>query len=896
MRTAALIVLVACGTTSSSSPGSRPSERPGAQTPPTVRSSGDVRPKKYALDLTVVPAKPRATGVMKIAAEVVKPTRVVWLNATGLEVSRATLDGKPARVVAGNDDFIGLTADRELAPGALAIEIAYSAPIDREKSRGLYAEEEGGDAYAYTFFEPIDARRAFPCFDEPGFKVPWQLTFHVDKAHVALGNTPVVKETIEGTMKRVELAESKPLPSYLIAFVVGPFEVVDGGTGGRVKTPIRFVIPKGRAEELRYAKEITPRVVAALEDYFDMDYPFGKLDVAVVPRFWGTMEHPGIVAMGQPLTLIRPDQETRARKQGYTNILAHELAHYWFGDLVTMRWWDDTWLNEALAQWVDQIITDAVEPAWRLRDARIGQAAGAMSSDETVSSHPIRQPVQTREAIEASFDNEITYSKGASILRMFEAADPTKFRAFIRAYLKQHAWGNASADDLFASVRTHLGAPVEAAMRTFVEQPGVPRIGMKLTCAAGQPASLALEQRRALPAGSVDPKPRTWNTRVCVRYGNAKEKHEACTQLDAATGALALPMTKAFRGRPAEEPRLRTMTGCPTWVINNAGGNGYYRSTVDPKLAKQLLAPRSKLATAAEKMMVIADLRAAVERDELQLDELLSLVPLIATDPDEMVAVWAFEASSFNSRALDDRMYEKAKKYFLATFGPPARKLGWTRAKADSDERHDLRRAFVPAVGGVDSRLRKQATALALRWLKDRGGIEDDMVGGVLGAATEHGDAKLFDQILAASTKARDRREHTRILGALAGFHDPALAKRALDLVLAKDRDLRETLGIVFGLWFQRETTAIATEFVQTHIDELLGRMRDDSAAGFLGALAGSSCTPERAKLVRVLVQPRAKKYGGAEVAVTRGLEQTEQCITSFQRSFPALKRLLAKY
>src|SRR5439155_21104613 len=189
----------------------------------------------------------RATGVMHVDATVVRATRVVWLDATGLAIAHAELAGKPARVIAGGDDFIGLDAG-ELAPGPLAIDVAFDAPIDHSRSRGIYVEHEHGVPYVYTFFEPIDARRAFPCFDEPAYKVPWQLVFHVRASDVALGNAPIVGETPEaGDMKRVELAESKPLPSYLVAFVVGPFEVIDDGTAGRATTPIRFVIPQGRA-------------------------------------------------------------------------------------------------------------------------------------------------------------------------------------------------------------------------------------------------------------------------------------------------------------------------------------------------------------------------------------------------------------------------------------------------------------------------------------------------------------------------------------------------------------------------------------------------------------------------------------------------------------------------
>ena len=264
-RAAVLGALMIGCSAPSHAPGGAPASRPDPQqqqpptgnlpvadpAPPELRLPGDVRPQQYALDLTIVPEQDAATGRMKIDARVIRPTRVVWLNATGITITKATLGGAPARVVKGNDDFVGFTLDSDVLVGALPIEIQFTAPIDHTKSRGIYAEKEGADTYAYTFFEPIDARRAFPCFDEPNYKVPWQLTFHVRKDHTALANAPVASETPEGAdMKRVELAPSKPLPSYLVAFVVGPFELVDGGTTGRIKTPIRFIIPKGRSGEL----------------------------------------------------------------------------------------------------------------------------------------------------------------------------------------------------------------------------------------------------------------------------------------------------------------------------------------------------------------------------------------------------------------------------------------------------------------------------------------------------------------------------------------------------------------------------------------------------------------------------------------------------------------------
>ncbi len=884
-----LVVLVGCG--ASVAPSSAPEPKWIADTtipanpgiaPPSFRLPGDVRPVRYDLDLTIIPSEPKASGKVSIDARVIRPTTVIWLHATDLVIASGTIDGAAAKILQ-HGEYLGLVAGTELAAGNHAIQIAFTNSIDKERSRGLYSEKEtgkdGDETYAYTFFEATDARRAFPCFDEPEYKVPWKLTFHIRQGHYALGNTPVVKETDEGGgMKRVELAETKPLPSYLVAYIVGPFELVDGGTGGRAKTPIRFAIPKGRAGELRWAKQITPKVVAELENYFDMDYPFGKLDVAVPPRFWGTMEHPGIVAMGQPLTLIRPDQETRERKQRYANILAHELAHYWFGDLVTMKWWDDTWLNEALGEWMDMIITEAIEPSWRFRDGRAPYAAFAMQNDETLSTQSIRQPVTTTEGIAASFDGAITYAKGSAVFRMFESyVGVAKWRGFIRDYMVKHAWGNASADDFLGMVNAKLGANIEAGLRSFLEQPGVPRITAR--CEANK---LTISQTRSLPAGTVDPKPKQWKLPVCMRFGDAARAEQRCVFLDGPQTAIDLAK-------------------CPSWMIVNADAYGYYRSVVDPAIAKQLLTPASAVAklarpTASEKLMLVADLRAAVERDELTIDNLLALVPVIAADPDDKIANASFEAVAFRADVLDDVSYAKAQNYMAKAFGPSARKLGWARGRADSDERHERRRNALGAVAAHDPVLAKQADQLFETWLAKRTGIEDELVPLVLAIAVERGGVARFDQVLAAARKPRDRGELSRLLGALGATHDPVLARRAFELVRGKDFDLRDSLPIVYGVLGARETRELGFELVKTHLDELLARMRADEASWFLAALAAGSCDPSMRARVAELVVPRAAKVDGAKASVERGLEKSDQCIASFARQLPAVTKFLAAY
>lgn len=843
--------------------------------PPGLRLPGDVKPELYRIELTIIPTDPAAAGRVTIDAAVVKPTWVVWLNARDLTISAATLGGARARVIPGGEDHVGLTLDKELPAGPLVIGVEFSATIDRQKSRGLYAEKEGEDTYAYTFFEPIDARRVFPCFDEPSFKVPWQLTFHVKADHVALANAPVIKETPEPNgMKRVELEPSKPMPSYLVAFVVGPFEIVDGGTAGRVKTPIRFIIPKGRSGELGYAKEVTPKVVTALEDYFDMAYPYIKLDVAVVPRFWGTMEHPGIVAMGQPLTLIRPEQLTRDRKHRYTNILAHELAHYWFGDYVTLAWWDDAWLNESLGEWMDLIITDVAEPGWKVLDGRVARAAGAMSADETLSTKSIRQSVTTREQIETAFDGAITYLKGSTVTRMFEMyVGDAKWRDFMRGYMAKHAWGNATAEDLFAAARARLGEDVEAGLRSFIEQPGVPRISGEITCTVGVP-KLVLKQQRSLPSGVTDAVARSWTVPVCVRYGDAKSSQRVCTLLSSTETTVPL-------------------LGCPTWVVLNADANGYYRSVVDPKAATALLSTTSpaKLST-AEKLMLVEDVRAAVERDELTIDKPLALAPLLVKDADPRVATAAFTASQVRSDSLDDALHAKFVRWYVATYKPVATRLGWKRARGDTDDRHELRQAAL-GVAYHDRTLANQAAPLVRGWLVDRKGLDDDMVGSALQAATRNGDVALFDQILAAARAPRDRTEKGRLLRALGGFAEPVLAQRALEIARGTEFDLRDSLGIVYGVLYKRETRQLGLAFVEASADQLLVRMRDDEASWFLGNLAETPCDQATYDRIAALVTPRSKKFGGAEAAVVRGLEQSRQCIANAKRQLPALTAFL---
>ena len=466
------------------------------------------------------------------------------------------------------------------ARGLARLTLRYHGSVDVARSRGIYRVDEDKTAYLYTFFEAVDARRAFPCFDEPVFKIPWTLSLTVPEADQAFANTPVVSTTAAGPgLKTLTFAETRPLPSYLVAFVVGPFQVVPGSPAGNEGLPVQFILPQGRAAELRYAQEFLPHSVKLLEDFTGVPYPYGKLDVAVVPRYWGTMEHPGLVALGQSILLIPPGQESLQRRQFAANISTHELAHYWFGDLVTNAWWDDTWLNEALGTWLDLKATDAVDPAFRFQRVALARRSSALAADALPTAKAVRQPVLSRTDIDASFDAALTYDKGSIVLGMFERwVGAPAFRRGLQLYLKRYADKTATAEELFRALDEGTDRPVGNALSTFVVQPGAPLVSVSLRCTTGDLPVLELAQERFWAERSVSQDTATWQLPVCVRAAWGKHVERACILLTDAQAELTLPYG-----------------GCPTFVTANEGGLGYYRVAYAPALRASLLAHQGEL-------------------------------------------------------------------------------------------------------------------------------------------------------------------------------------------------------------------------------------------------------------------------------------------------------------
>lgn len=861
------LLLVACGQPAT------PPAKPGAPayTAPTLRLPAIAKPRRYDLSLTIDPGGTEYRGDVASDLDVLAPTDILWLNATGLTIDRAQLvrpGAAPlvARVVPGNDDFVGFAFPAPIAAGPARLEVSFGGKLDGERALGIYRQAEpDGQSYAYTFFEPLDARRAFPCFDEPGYKVPWAITLHVKQEHVARANAKVLSETPEANgMKAVRFEESRPIPSYLVAFVVGPFDVVEAADAGKHGTPLRFLVPKGRGAETRYAASITPRVVGALEDWFGMPYPYGKLDVAVPPRFWGTMEHPGIVAMGQPLTLMK--EETLERKKSYTNTASHELAHYWFGDYVTMQWWDDTWLNESLAQWMDMKITAAAEPTWHFERERLQRAQSAMAADELPSAKRIRQPIVTKDDIANAFDGELTYNKGASVMAMLEGwLGPARVQRAIRAYLQAHAWGNATADDLLTTFDAELGPQASTMMRSFIDQPGLPLVRAEIDCAA---KAITVTQKRFVPQGVSLPD-ETWKVPVCVRHGGASgPATRACVLMDAASAKIPLEGG-----------------ACPTWVVANDEATGYYRADYTRPQIDRLVATKGALRP-TELASITSDASALVRAGRLQMDDAMPLLSPAFASSDRLVFGAAADIHALAHRMLgkDERLASFVRRALTTR----ARTLGWSPKAGESIEDEEMRPLVLRlwASGGHDAQVEREARGLAEKWLADRKAMAIEIASAALFAGARGNDPAFFDAVLAEARRTTDRREKGLLFAVLGRFTAPALVARAQAIVAGREDDLHDAIAILYVQLGDIELEAQAARFLDASWDAITSRQREDENQWLFSAL-GMGCDEARATEVKRMFGPRTAKIPGAPRTLDRALEEIHVCATLAKTSRP---------
>lgn len=852
--------------------------------PPTVR------PVRYSADLWITPGEDHFRGSIAIELEISQPVSTVWVHGKSLVFETATLRvgdrDQPAQATPASEDFVAITTGGALAPGQATLRMTYTGEISRTLTDGVFQQQQGKDWYVFTKFEPVTARRAFPCFDEPSFKVPWQLTLHVPKNLKAFSNTAVVSESDEpdGT-KAVRFAETKPLPSYLVAFAVGPFEVVETDPVGKERRPSRIIVPRGRTSETAYAASVTPRLIAMLEDYFGMPYPYEKLDQIVVPltTAWGAMENAGLIAYGDFL-LSPPQQDTELQQRERVGAMEHEMSHQWFGNLVTTAWWDDIWLNEAFADWLSDKLVNEWKPEWNLK-ADAARSLRVMRRDSLTTARKIRQPIAAPGDIANAFDG-ITYGKGEAVIGMFENyMGPKEFQRAIRLYLRQHAWGNATSADLLAALEAASGKPVGAAFSTFLNQAGFPVVSVKLTCPEATPggataARVDLEQHRFLPVGSPGATEATWSLPICTSWGDDAGAHHQCNLL-----------TKA-----ADHFEWNTPKGCPAWLFADANAAGYYAVSYDAALAEKLLKHGLPHLQPDESAAALRNVQLMFSSGLGDSAQELVFVSEFSHSSDPGLVRQAAETVRGLSDFVPANLGPNYARFIRSLYARRARELGWKPHPGESQEVRLLRMQIVPLVAayGEDPELSSQAASLAREWLKDHHSLDPDMVTAVLAVAAWNGDRAFYDLLVQEITQDKIQRERAWMIGALVYFRDPAITRARLELLFGGGIDPRELQYTLSGATPQ--TREIVWQFVQENFDRInsaLPGARGIPFGALLPLTAADFCDAAHQQQVESFFQPRIATLPGGARNLANTLERIRLCSARAAVIQPAIVSLL---
>ena len=872
-------------------PAGQPTASPAAAgataaTPPTLRLPEGAHPLRVLADLTLRPDQETFPGRVTIELELARPTSLLWLNASRLEIESAHLTAggadHPAGIVPGGDDFVGFDFGAPVPAGRATLVVDYRGKLDPVETDGLFRQQDGGDWYVFSQFESTYARRAFPCFDEPSFRAPWKLVLHVPEGDTAVSNTPVVAEHADGDgLKTVEFAETKPLPSYLVALGVGPFEVTDGGVWGRAKTPIRIVYPRSRSGQAGYAAEVTGPLLERLEDYFGIPYAFGKLDDLAIPQTvdFGAMENPGLITYVGRLVMIDPANDAVGPRRHYASVAAHEMGHQWVGDLVTMAWWNDIWLNEGFADWISDKIVAGWKPEWFSPEDRVDLRGRALRADSVASARPVRRPIRSNDDIVTAFDG-ISYAKGASLLNMFEAwMGPERFRSGVQRYLRAHELGNATSDDFLAALSEEHAPEVAHAFASFLDQAGAPVVEMKVRCPEKAPARLELSQHRYVPLGSPAPRDQTWAVPIRFRFGAGERSNESRTLLDAAESSFQLPY-------------------CPEWVAGNEDGIGYYVTSYDGDLLTRLAA-RSGTLPAGGQIALLEDSALLFASGELKPADALDLPPRFADASDRRIVAAAIDiaGSVGDEQLVDSEHRPNYQRYLHSVFGARQRSLGLDPRPGEPADDALLRTGLTRLLAGPgdDATIAQEVRARVDRWLADRSTLDADLVGDYLRIAAHHGDAALFDRLVDAAAAEKDQRVRTQILEAIGSFHDPALVERAMGVAFSGRFDLREGSRILFNLSRDRETRAQLFDWERTHYDELASKL-PQRFASYMAFTTVGFCDAAHRKAIDEFFRPREAKLPGGEIVLDQVLNIVDVCIARRAAQQSAVSEYLSRY
>ncbi|WNG21261.1 M1 family aminopeptidase [Cystobacter fuscus] len=834
-----------------------------------------VRPRRYAATLTLDLEARAFTGVQTIELELERPTDEIILHAIALKIGEVLFRTSDGRICVCNDvrvapesETVVLRFPEQLPAGAGALDVAWTGRFT-EGLRGLYMAGK----VAATQFEAADARRLFPCFDEPAFKARWALTVQVPVGLTALSNGRLEREESDGHVRKLYFQETEVLSSYLVALVVGPLvgtieETVEG-------IPVRTWALPEKAHLTRFGQDAALAALPRLQAYFGLPYAFGKVDQVGIPDFEaGAMENAGLITYREIALLLDPATAPLSVQKRVAEVVTHELAHQWFGNWVTMVWWDDLWLNEAFATWMAYKIVDSWKPEWRVwLDFDAGKAA-ALHLDALRSTHPIRGEVRNAHEAGESFDL-ITYEKGGAVLRMIEGfLGEDAFREGMRQYMRKHARSNAVADDLWRALANASSQPVLELANAWIGQNGYPLVSVSL-----EGRTVKLSQQRYYSEPGVKSHEH-WPVPMVLRYADASGVREQRVLLRESHAEVKLESTGEVK-----------------WLVANANSTGFYRVQYDARALERLSASVDALEP-SERISLLADQWALARSGQATLAAFLDLAGRFGHEEDDAVLDELVGRLSYvENRLVDGEDQERFRRWVEKLLGAGLEKLGWDPAPGETDRVKLRRAALVRAIGGV-ARSRKalaEARPRVERALNgDTSALEPNLLDVAVSMVAREGDRALYEKLLEKMPVEPDPATQRRYLMAITAFEDPQLAAAAQQLFFGEKVKMQDVASFLTGLmanrtgrdaWWAEKQKRWKDVLARTGAAPMLLRRVVES----LGALR------ERKQLDEVRKLLTAHPVEEAKQAMNQTIEKLEQDVMLRERALPEVRAWLQK-
>lgn len=848
------------------------------------RLSKDILPIRYELRIEADLAEWRFSAAERIEVVVHRTVSEIVLHAVGLTIhsARAVIEGG-TRVATVDFNTEAETASLRFAEavpaGPATLEFEFSGEIG-ERLRGFYRSQKDGDRYAATQFEAADARRAFPCFDEPEFKARFALALIIPPGTTAISNGPQQESrTLPDGRTEIRFAETPPISSYLVAYCIGPFEATPVAVTPS-GIPVRVWLPRGLTDKGLYARDAHVRSLAYLEDYTRIPYAYAKADAIGVPDFEaGAMENPGAITYRLTAIAADPERSSTHALKGIFYTAAHELTHMWWGDLVTMAWWNDLWLNESFATFVGYKVTADLMPEWGMWRDFVATLARPFTLDALVSTHPISFEVKNAKQATERFD-VITYWKGAGVVRMIEGfLGAEAFRAGVHSYLQRYREANATADDFWRELSAASGRDVAAIATAWIKEPGHPVVHVTAR-RDGEALRVTLRQARfyADPAAAKRPgaQPQVWPVPLVIKYGTKSGAAERRDLLATEHSEVTLPGAR--------------------WVFPNGGASGFYRFTMDDASLQALVAELQEALSPHERLLLLDNQWALLKAGVVSIDQYLAVLDGYGSESDRaVISMAADQLSALSVHGVTEEVRPRFERFVAEYYAPQFELLGWEPRPGEAVDERLKRAAVIGALGGVarSNTVRAEARRRLERYLADRSSLDPNLASVVAGVAARDGDADLYERYVERKRSAKtDPEEEQRFLLALTAFELPELVQRTLDLALGAEVRAQDRTFLLAGLLGRRASRLMAWAFVRQEWERLVALMDPMLLQGLIRALG--QLTPEPAATeVRDFLAPRAREETRETIAQVT--EQLAIDTAAYARLQPALAAALRK-